>query len=194
MSKLAAMLIAVIVTASAAMPARAGESGPPLNKPLPAFELPSPRDAAQRRYLDLGQGRKTFSIGELRTGVVIIEVFNFYCPFCRREATRVNALYNLIQSDPQLDRDIKVIGIGAGNSVVEVNDFRKTFDVAFPLFPDNNFKIHKLLGKVRTPFFIAVRIVPGGRPVVFYTRLGGFSSPRGFLEQIVEKGGLAERR
>ncbi|MEJ2037411.1 MAG: redoxin domain-containing protein [Desulfosarcinaceae bacterium] len=169
---------------------RAEEKGLILNQPLPKFELPVPGDAFGRNYLDLDRENGMFKIGELRAELVIIEIFSMYCPFCQREAPKVNALFNLIQADKQLSPRIKMIGIGVGNSGFEVDYFRKSYKIEFPLFPDEDFKIHKLCGEVRTPYFIGVKNTPGQKPIVIYTHLGGFESPRGFLDEMLKRGGL----
>jgi hypothetical protein len=78
-----------------------------------------------------------------------------------------------------------MIGIGIGNSDFEVDFFRKTYDVPFPLFSDGDFTIHQQLGEVRTPFFLVVRKDPDGQPRVAMTKLGGFFNAESFLEKIV---------
>ena len=194
MNKSACLLTVFMVMLSVAMPVSADDAVPARNKPLPDVMLPVPGDGTHRDYLNLSDNRKTFSIGQLQADAVIIEIFSMYCPFCQREAPRVNLLFDLIQSDPQLRQRLKMIGIGVGNSAYEVDYFRKSYDIAFPLFPDEDFKIHKRFGQVRTPFFIGIRLAPGKKPVVFHTQLGGFVSPRAFLNQIVKLGGLGEEK
>ena len=182
-------IILVLTAVFLAMPgvAWAASAGLELNAPLPAFELPMPEDARNRQYLGLDGSRETFRIGDLGAETVIVQIFSMYCPSCQREAPKVNELYLLIQNDPQLRGRVKMIGIGVGNSAFEVDYFRKSYAIAFPLFPDEDFAIHKLCGEVRTPYFIAVKTVPGGEPVVFHTHLGGFDTPRAFLDDILKR-------
>jgi hypothetical protein len=156
---------------------------------LAAIKLPFPQTAAAKDYLGLtGQG--SFAISQIKTEVVIIEVFNMYCSNCQREAPRVNDLYRLISKDAKLKGRIKMIGIGAGNTPLEVEVFRKNFQVLFPLFPDENYIIHKAFGEVRTPFFSCIKINANGPLKVFYSHKGGFPDAAQFLKQIVTGAGL----
>jgi peroxiredoxin len=102
----------------------------------------------------------------------------------------VNELYNKIAKDEKLKNKIKMIGIGAGNSSFEVDFFQKTYDIKFPLFPDAEFSIHKMLGEVRTPYFIGVKIKKDGTHSIFYSKRGAIEDAPKFLNLIRSKAGF----
>jgi len=156
---------------------------------LPAIKLPVPETPGAKNYLGL-TGEGSFAVSQIKAQVVIIEIFNMYCSNCQREAPRVNELYRLINKDQNLKGKIKMIGIGAGNTVLEAEVFRKNYQVLFPLFPDEDYSIHKAVGEVRTPFFICAKRNADGSLNVFHTNKGGFQDAAQFLKQVVTSSGL----
>jgi peroxiredoxin len=156
---------------------------------LASITLPVPQDQNAKNYLGL-TGEESFTISQIKAQVVIIEIFNMYCNNCQNEAPRVNELYKAVGKDQNLKGTIKMIGIGVGNTPLEVEVFRKTYGVPFPLFPDEDYSIHKAIGEVRTPYFIGVKINADKSLSVFHTKEGGFKDPVQFLKQLVTSAGL----
>jgi thiol-disulfide isomerase/thioredoxin len=156
---------------------------------LPVIKLPVPQTPAAKSYLGLTAG-ESFTVSQIKAEVLIIEIFNMYCSLCQGEAPQVNELYQLINKDPSLKQKIKMIGIGAANTPLEVEVFRKNYKVLFPLFPDEDLIIHKAVGEVRTPFFICAKRNADGSLKVFHTNLGSFRDAAQFLKKIVTLSGL----
>ncbi|MBF0411579.1 MAG: TlpA family protein disulfide reductase [Desulfamplus sp.] len=138
-----------------------------------------------QQYLDAGD--KNFKLADINADVILVQIFSMYCPHCQRDAPNMNNFFNLIQKSESYKDKIKFIGIGVGNSEFEVEFFRKTYSVEFPLLPDQDFKIHKLLGEVRTPYFIGFKKIKDGSLKLFMSESGGDREPKAFLEQIVKQ-------
>ncbi len=156
---------------------------------LPAFNLPFPKELLERDYLGLS-GQGFFRVPQIKARVVIIEIFSLYCPACVKLAPEVKELYQRIESNPELNGKIKLIGIGAGNTVNEVQHFQRITEAPFPLFADKDFHIHKALGEVRTPYFIGIKIHDDRTHEVIYSELGGFEEAQEFLELIIAASGI----
>jgi thiol-disulfide isomerase/thioredoxin len=155
---------------------------PEVGSVFPDLTLPLPQRFEEREYLDVEDG--PFRLSQIKSDIVIIEVFSMYCPFCQKEAPNVNALYKAIADKPALRSRIKLIGIGAGNSPFEVNAFRNLYRIEFALLPDGNLALHKTLGEVRTPYFFVLLKRPDGLREVIYSQVGSFGDPQAFLDMI----------
>lgn len=196
MKRLFALPAAFLILALAAAPALAVEaSEAPGAHPLaPGTPFPdvsllgdvSPQTAA---YLGIKAGKHATPVNAVAAEVLVVEIFSMYCPFCQREAPNVNELHSLIDKRG-LGNRIKIIGIGAGNSDVEVDIFRQKYAVPFPLFSDAAFDVHNQVGQVGTPFFYILKKKPRGGYVVLQASLGAFGAPADYLAAITRAAGL----
>jgi thiol-disulfide isomerase/thioredoxin len=175
-------IVLISSTLSASVPPSKGDV-------LPKINLPIPKSPDDKSYLGLS-GVGNFKIPQIKAKVVIVEVFSMYCPYCQKDAPRINEMYQMIENNPELKNKIKIIGIGAGNSPFEVEVFKKTYHVPFPLFADKDFSIHKVLGEVRTPYFVAIKISDDGTHQIVHSQLGDFQGAEPFLELILKVSGL----
>lgn len=172
---------------SLAGPAHSESSGPPAEGAVfPKITLPAPPDAAHRKWLGLAE-EKPFSATDIRADILIVQIYSMYCPHCQKDAPRVNELYRKITASAALKDRVRLIGIGVGNSRFEVEFFRKSYSVLFPLFPDTDFSLHKTLGEVRTPYFIVIHLQPDQSGRVLYSKLGSIENQEKFLEMIAGK-------
>ena len=165
------------------------KSHPGSNRGIPVIELPMPVSEQAKSYLGLS-GTGNFKIGQIKAQVLIIEVFSFYCPHCQRSASQINDLFRLIQGRPDVKEKIKMIGIGVGNSIYEVDSYRKRYNVPFPLFPDVSTDFSLQLGVRGTPTFIGLKVNSKGVQEHFYFLEGGFQDTQQFLNNIIQLSGL----
>jgi thiol-disulfide isomerase/thioredoxin len=155
------------------------------------IELALPQVEQDQTYLGLsGKGR--FRIGQIKARVLLIEVFSFYCIHCQRMAPRMNEVFQEIQKSPALRENVRMIGIGVGNSPFEVKSFKEKYQVPFPLFSDQSMKACQALGVEATPTFIGVKGDEKGPREQFYFEEGEFPDVSQFLAKIVKLAGLSQ--
>jgi hypothetical protein len=156
---------------------------------LPAISLPMPKNPAEKLYLGLARDG-SFKIHQIKAEVVLIKIFNLYCPVCQSTSSAMVELYHQIEKHPDFRGKIKLIGIGAGNNGPEIEVFRQYNNIPFPVFPDENLIIHKALGEVRTPFYIVVKINRDRSNKIIHTHLGGLTDIHELLDSMYEAYGV----
>ena len=148
------------------------------------FVLPGLINPDHRQYLGI-ETREDFALSAIRTRVLIIEVFNFYCQFCQNEAPSVNKLYWTIAMDPKLREHIKLIGIGVSNTTYEVDRFREKYNIPFPLFADRSRQLAHQLETRRTPTFIGYVRESDGTLRRFLHAPGSMGDVHQFLAKVI---------
>src|SRR4030066_2269431 len=181
--------VVILLLSTLALSASSANKPPEKGEVLPVMNLPIPKNPDEKNYLGIS-GSGLFKIPQIKAKVVIIEIFSMYCPYCQKDAPGVNELYRLIENNPDIKNKIKLIGIGAGNSHYEVEVYKKTYQVPFPLFPDKDFTIHKVCGEVRTPYFIVIKINEDGIHQIVHSQLGEYPGAEPFLELVLKASGL----
>lgn len=158
---------------------------------MPDLVLPVPDNDFYKSYLGLSDKvGETFSVADVNADIIVIELFSMYCPFCQKEAPLVNELYEKMEEVSKNGPVVKIIGLGASNSQFEVEHFRDTYNVPFPLFPDKDMSMYKALGGAGTPGFIGCRLKSGENGIIILRNSGGFYSSDEFLKELIEKSSL----
>lgn len=160
-----------------------------IGEQLLSITLQAPEKKRDASYLGV-EGTGSFRIPDIACEVLLVEIFSMYCPHCQKEAPSLNEFFRLLRNSDRYADRIKMIGIGVGNSDFEVEYFRKQYDIRFPLFPDQDFTIHKILGEVRTPYFIGIRFKKNGSSEVFLSESGPRGKPEVFFSELVKDSGL----
>jgi peroxiredoxin len=122
---------------------------------LPQITLDAPATKKHREYLSL-KTSEPFSLSQVPAKLIVLEIFSVYCPHCRKQAPKLNKVYNLIQHDMELSPDIKMIGIAAAGDVNKTDKWKTTLHVPFPLFADLNSVVWEKLGKPGVPYTLLV--------------------------------------
>ncbi len=192
MDKTTRFLVALILLSFALTgPSLAADSALVKGGTLPSILLSIPGHEDEKIYLGLS-GKRFFEIPQIKAEGVLVKVFNIYCPVCQSTALAMAKLYRQIENNPDLKNRIKLIGIGAGNTLTEIEVFKQTNNIPFPIFPDEDLVIHNLLGEVRIPSFIAIRIEKDGSHKIVYTHLGGLTDTTLLLDSMVEAYGIKQ--
>jgi peroxiredoxin len=172
-----------------AFTALATETTPLKGGTFPDIVLSAPEKTSEKEYLGLS-AKNSFKVSQIKTDLLIIEFFSMYCPYCQKEAPNVNELYRIISERAGLKNKVKIIGIGAGNTPFEVDVFRQQYNIQFPVFSDESFSAHKVVGEVRTPHFFVIRRSSDGSNAVVYSKVGSIQDPKEFLDMIIKETGL----
>jgi hypothetical protein len=162
---------------------------PQLGDRLPKISFPNSLSAEENKYLEMGQ-QKSFSLDNIKTKLILLDIIGINCNFCIQSIPTMNEIYKAVEEDPGLREHVKMVAVAAGGTPTEVDYFKKTYGLLFPLFADPEYEAHESMGEPRVPFLIFARKDRQGRWIVVNTKVGlmGIAEARTatYLEEDVE--------
>ncbi|MDD4391816.1 MAG: hypothetical protein PHQ97_03590 [Desulfobacterales bacterium] len=161
--------IGVILLNTFAAPAFS-ENIPAKGYVFPNLTLTSPASEQERTYLGIGNA-DTFTIDQVKSSIMLIEVVGVYCPQCHIQFPRNNKLFKMIQQNEKLGAAVKMFAIAAGATPMETAYLKKQANIQYPVIEDPRYENHKMLGEPKTPFTMIVR----NNGLIEYTHFGTFA-------------------
>lgn len=150
---------------------------------FPDFVIQTELPQEHADYLGLPD-EDSFRLSDIRGDYLFITIFSLYCTPCQREAPALNEMYETIR-EMGLDSHIKFFGIAAGNTVREMEYWRKKFKVPFPLISDGDYVLHRSLGNIGTPAHVLARIDGPGKLHVIFFKVGAVENMQEFLDTLL---------
>ena len=138
---------------------------------LPKIVFPNSLTSEESDYLGIGK-RKAFSLDEVKGRLILIEFMNTNCMYCIKAIPKFDEIYQTIQQDPALNKGVKMVAIGAGDTLSELENFKSNYRVAYPILPDTEYKAHKAVGEPRVPFLLIAKKDNRGRWIIARTQVG----------------------
>ena len=141
--------------------------------------LETPADPQHAAYLGIAPGRRYFKLTEIKTRVLIAEVFQSRCPHCRGLVPDLKRFYHLVDRSG-LSGKIKFVGFGYGERGDDIDEFGLRYAIPWPLFPDpggHKIKVEEI------PVTFILEMKPGGDRVI-YEFHGPLPKPEDLLEMI----------
>ncbi len=118
-----------------------------------------------RDYLQITHLQRNFTLEDVHSDYIFIEIYNELCSACVNEVKTYKALYRMLLGDAFLRGKVKMMGIGAGSKKRSAAKFRKQKNIAFPLFADEKREIFECLGKPVLPVSYLVERQAGKRKI-----------------------------
>ncbi len=151
---------------------------------FPACRLVVLQGEADREYLNLATGTKSFALSELPAEYLLVEMFNELCSGCLNAVPEYNRLFELTEADPALGGRLKFIGLGAGSSRLAVVKFRRKNKVLFPLFADRRREVFNCLGDPELPVAYLLKHRSAGTFQIMMIQSEHIESPEAFVRKI----------
>jgi peroxiredoxin len=126
---------------------------------FPTFELKDGLSKKDYGYLGLSEGslfaKGRTNLNSVDADLLFIEFLNKYCVVCQKDAPEFARLFQEIEMDQRVKGKVKILGVAVGNSVKEVQNFKKEYSIGFPILSDVESLVYRKIGS------------PGGSPLVY---------------------------
>lgn len=153
---------------------------------FPKCELTLLNKDADATYLGIANNEKKIKLSDIPAEYLFVEIFNEKCWGCVAEIRHYKNLHSKFADDPELSKNLKIIGIGAGSSNRAVIRFRREQRVPFPLFADSQKKIFKCLGFPALPTAYLIKRVENTERKIVFTQSDHIEDIEPLLTKIVK--------
>lgn len=137
-----------------------------------------------RSYLGLPEDARWLELAELKARFVLIQLYNTMCNECVSETKQLTRFFKQLQTDPVLKDQLKIIGLGIYDSNRAVVQFKKHYEVLYPLFSDKHGQIFECLGQASLPLAYLVRANGDGSWTIEMIKRGYFEPDETFLQTL----------
>jgi peroxiredoxin len=141
--------------------------------------------AKDRKYLQIEHGKRCFSLKDVNSDYIFIELYNELCSGCLQEVKNYKNFYRLLNANNLLKDKVVMIGIGVGSKRRNVAKFRKEKNILFPLFADEHGEIFKCLGNPTMPTAYLVQKQPNGARKIVLVQPGHIGSVDKLMKKIM---------
>ena len=141
--------------------------------------------ARDREYLRIKQNKRCFSLREVNSNYIFIELYSELCSGCLQEVENYKAFYRLLKANDLLKHSVRIMGIGVGSKKRNVVKFRKDKKISFPLFADENGEIFKCLGSPSLPTAYLVQKQSNGGLKIVLVQSGHIGRVDMLMNQII---------
>ncbi|MGA7878724.1 MAG: TlpA disulfide reductase family protein [Desulfoferrobacter sp.] len=154
-------------------------AGTPRTLDLTEITLVAPPSPEARQYLGLKE-KRNFPLSEIKTKFIVLGYYGIKCPYCHEQAPISNRVYEMIRSDPELEKDVRMIGVIIGSNPKNTATYANKYRIQYPMTNDPFFDIYRKLNKPKVP--LTLLLTNEGKILVSIT--GAMSNPEGFVKKI----------
>jgi len=151
----------------------------PKSLELSQVKLTAPTSAQDKQYLGLDD-KRSFVLSEVKAKYLLIGYYTTNCPHCHEQAPISNKIFKMIQDDPSLNNNVKMLGVIVGGSPQDAKSYASDFNIAYPVVTDPFYDIFRKLDKPKVPLTLLVR--KDGEILLSVT--GAMADPEGFVKKI----------
>ena len=141
--------------------------------------------AKDTKYLQIKHSKRSFSLQDVNSEYIFIELYNELCSGCLQEVRNYKDFYRLLNVNNLLKDKVVMIGIGVGSKRRNVVKFRKEKNILFPLFADEHGEIFRCLGNPTMPTAYLVQKQPDGARKIVLVQQGHIGSTEKLMKRIM---------
>ena len=130
-------------------------AGIPANLDLAKVTLIAPSSAEAKHYLGLRE-KRTFPLSEIKAKFIVLGYYGIKCPYCHEQAPISNQVYDMIRRDPQLERDVRMLGVIVGSNPTDTAAYAKKYQIQYPMTNDPFMDIYRKLNKPKVPLTLVL--------------------------------------